>query len=136
MVVLGDICLDRQPAQAFVGVGPAGPRLNGLGLLMRGASDPNKREALGDVAALFATSFGAVSADVVEGFRHSPFSSALANGLGRPGLALRDFAAVVRDEVEDMSDGRQSPILVGPREVTRAAFVLPRGCPTVGQRPA
>ena len=125
VVVLGDICLDRQPRTIFAAPGPGDS--SALGLLMRGG-ETEKRETLGDCAALFATAFGAISQDIVEGAVHSPFAGAVANALGRPGLSLRDFAGVVRNEVDDMTDGSQAPALFGVRQVTTPVFVRPRGC--------
>lgn len=99
-----------------------------LGVLMRATPDAVKHKALGDFVTLFATGYGAYADDVAEGHAHSPFANALANALARPGLSFREFASVVRDEVEDMTGARQSPLLVGTRAMSRSIFVHPRAC--------
>lgn len=149
LAVLGDVCLDKVPAGEFqfahaeregrverVGFALSQPRPkaggpawdDALGLLMRAVPDATKQQALGDIVALFATGYGAYADDVAEGYAHSPFANALANALARPGLSFREFASVVRDEVEDMTEARQSPLLVGTRAMARSIFVHPRAC--------
>lgn len=149
LIVLGDVCLRKLPArdvelaldepQAQIQrIGFASsqsrPKTTGpawddaLGLLMRAVPDAEKQKALGDIVALFATGYGAYADDVAEGHAHSPFANGLANALARPGLSFREFASVVRDEVEDMTDGRQSPLLVGTRAMARSILVQPRAC--------
>lgn len=133
VVVLGDICLDRQPRSIFAGAGPGDT--SALGVLIR-SPETVKRETLGDCAGLFATSFGAISQDTVDGAVHSPFAGAVANALGRPGISLRDFAGVIRNEVDDMTDGSQLPALFGVRQATTSVFVQARGCIAVGGAPS
>ncbi len=127
-ILLADMCLDNRPASSFVAPGP-GDR-NSLTVLLRG-DDASKRDDFGEFAALFATTFGAISQDTAEGAVHSPFAGAVANALSRPGLSLRDFATVVKNEVEDLTDGTQSPGLFGVRDVFHRPFVQPRGCAAV-----
>lgn len=157
LIVLGDVCLRKLAARdiEFAGaepqarverigfaVGQSRPKTtdaawdDALGLLMRAVPDAEKHKALGDIVALFATGYGAYADDVAEGHAHSPFANGLANALARPGLSFREFAAVVRDEVEDMTDGRQSPPLVGTRALARSILVQPRACLAVDQAAA
>lgn len=131
-IVLADMCLQSQPATLFAEPGP-GER-GALGVLMRGGAS-EKSSMLGQCAAIFATGFGALSMDAYDGKAHSPFAGAIANALGRPGLTLRDFATVIRNEVDEMTDSQQIPAMFGVTDVIRRPFVQPRGCvqaPEVG----
>lgn len=154
LIVLGDVCLRKlaardvelaldEPQAQIQRIGfassQARPKATGpawddaLGLLMRAVPDAEKHKALGDIVVLFATGYGAYADDVAEGHAHSPFANGLANALARPGLSFREFASVVRDEVEDMTDGRQSPLLVGTRAMARSILVQPRACLAAAQ---
>lgn len=65
--------------------------------------------------------------DAAPGQQKSPFTVALDNALARPGLSMAQFAAVVRDEVEAITKGLQTPTLFalparrGDRFVERVA---------------
>ena len=63
-----------------------------------------------EIGILYATTpFGAAFEGDSKG---SPYSIALLNTLARPGLTMLQAANLMRVEVEDMTDGFQSPILV------------------------
>jgi hypothetical protein len=91
--------------------------------------DDEKQAKVGNTAVLFAGGFGTPALDIAPGMSRGPFSTAIANALTRPGLSVRDFASVVRDDVEDITGGMQSPLLLGVRTATLAPLVVQRsGC--------
>ena len=74
-----------------------------------------------DVALLAAASEGAEKAPV--NGAGSVFVTALINALGRPGLTLDDLSELVRAEVESLTGGAQTPLLVASRKAERRVFV-------------
>lgn len=77
-----------------------------LQALQRGHDDLYAHVAVITAGGLFQTVL-----DVAEGQRNSPFTIAVDNALARPGLSLVQLAAVIRDEVEGLTKGLQSPTL-------------------------
>ena len=76
-----------------------------------------------DVALLAAASEGAEKAPAPANGAGSVFVTALINALGRPGLTLDDLSELVLAEVETLSGGAQSPLLVASRKAERRVFV-------------
>lgn len=122
-------------ADLGVGSGPVGAscairrRLRVLGELDRGqVSGPGDEEdrRYGDVALLFSSSVGKQAIDQAEGLPHSPFAIAVANGLARPGLSVKDFSRLVRNEVEDITGAAQIPQLVATPSARVRVVVEPR----------
>ncbi len=61
--------------------------------------------------------------DAAPGHSKSPFTIAIDNALARPGLSIGQFAAVVRDEVEAITKGVQTPTLFALPERRGDRFV-------------
>jgi len=77
----------------------------------------------GEVSVLYACQFHKTAADQQRGALNSPFEIALANALARPGLMLAELAELVRQEVEDMTGGGQTPMLLSPPVQKRNVWV-------------
>lgn len=81
---------------------------------------PRKR---GAVSVFYACQFHKRAVDQQRGALNSPFEIALANALARPGLMLDELAELVRREVEDMTGGGQTPMLLSPPAQRRNIWV-------------
>lgn len=66
---------------------------------------------LDGVAVLYVAGMYQQAVDQAEGSIRGPMAIALANALARPGLTLAELSSVVRSEVEDITRGRQTPVL-------------------------
>ena len=75
------------------------------------------------VAVLAASSFYQSAADAADGKTSSPFTIALLNALGVPGLSIAQLAEKVRSEVETLTQRAQTPRLFAGEEMDGAVFV-------------
>jgi hypothetical protein len=103
-----------------VGIKPSGTTLSRLA---RGEWPKTALNREVSVAVLSSSNFYQVAADQQQGALNSPFQIALANALARPDLPLAQFANVVRQEVEDMTKGTQTPALFAPDHMRSKVIV-------------
>lgn len=78
---------------------------------------------LDGVAILYVAGMFQPATDVAEGSNRGPMSIALSNALARPGLTLNEIAAVVRSEVEEITRGKQTPVLYASESMRNLVLV-------------
>ena len=82
---------------------------------------PDEDEYIGSLGLLFSATYGQVFPDVQR--PHGAFPLALANALSRPGLSFRELAQLVQRDVQQITDDRQSPLMVATRSAKSKILV-------------
>lgn len=67
----------------------------------------------GSTLVAYSAKAGQVASDGAVGQQNSPFAAALVKALRRPNVEIRKFFGLIRDDVLDMTDRRQDPVVYG-----------------------
>jgi len=78
------------------------------------------------LAMLFSSQAGATAMDAAKGQTISPFAMAFCNGLARSEASVKDIARLVRDDVEDITEQRQTPLLLTGAKALNRSLLTPR----------
>lgn len=92
---------------------------------MTGGSEAQRWTRKGSAAILYATGYFQPAADVGFLISRSAFAAALSNAFAVPGLSLQALAARVRRDVEEMTGGTQTPLLVASPSDRASVVVHP-----------
>ena len=117
IILLMDACLDELWGHELRGsVGSS---------LLRKLRSGEKPAAFSGVAMVYATGIMQQAMDAAEGTNSSPFAIALQNNMTVPGLTLAQFTSRVRDEVEQITSGFQTPTLLSATQMRDLVMVQP-----------
>lgn len=115
------LLLDTGLPQYCIGLRPAPRSLAALTKEL--ATNPFDAPVESDVAILYACNFHQGAADVHPGAVNSPFQIALTNAFMRPGLTLAEIGDFVRNAVEQMTEGMQTPLLIASLRARKSIWV-------------
>jgi uncharacterized caspase-like protein len=93
--------------------------------LMKALRERMTPDGFSGVAMILGTSLLEVSFDGPGGVNSSPFGVAVQNMLSRPGLTISQFAVGLRDEVEEITRGQQTPSLYASEGMREFVMVKP-----------
>lgn len=85
--------------------------------------DPDEDRHIGSIGLLFSATYGQNFPDVQR--PHGAFPLALANALARPGLTFRELSQLVARDVQQITDDRQSPLMVATKSAKTKILVSP-----------
>ena len=115
------LLLDTGLPQYCIGLRPAPRSLAALTKEM--STNPFEAPTEGKVSILYACNFHQGAADNHPGAVNSPFQIALTNAFLRPGLTLGEFGDFVRNAVEQMTEGMQTPLLIASLKSRKDVWV-------------
>lgn len=115
------LLLDTGLPQYCIGLRPAPRSLAALTKEL--STNPFEAPAESKVSILYACNFHQGAADNHPGAVNSPFEIALTNALLRPGLTLDEIGDFVRNAVEQMTSGMQTPLLIASVEARKSVWV-------------